>query len=139
MISPRQESTSTVGNIGTGNVTVANVIIPNSATLRKGGFGSGSYYLDVPVGHIEFANKTGRPVIAYDLELDMGNISYNQESVYFVGPDTGNQINLSLKREAFPPGEVHERQYRGTITIIQRANNTNRILAQENITVEVQG
>ncbi|MFB6179353.1 MAG: hypothetical protein ABEI77_06475 [Halorientalis sp.] len=120
-------------------MTVESVSLPSTATLRKGKFGSGSYYLEIPVGRLELANKTGRPVISYEIEVQMGNISYNQESAYFVGPETGREINLSLDSDAFQPEEIHEDTYTGQLVVTQRANGTNRVLAKQNLTVEVVG
>ena len=133
------DSTPSTEGLGTGNVTVENVSLPATGTLRKGNFGSGSYYLEIPMGELGLSEKTGRPVIAYEIELTLGNISYNQESVYFVGPDTGNRIGLSFNRETFPPHEITEDQYTGRLIVRQRANDTERIIATQNITIEVDG
>lgn len=133
----REDEPDQAGPLGTGNVTVENISLPSSGTLRKGSFGSGSYYLEVPDGSLDIANRSGHPIVAYEIELTVGNISYNQESVYFVGPETGDQIRLSFERETFSPTEVSAQQYPGQLTVLTRMGNTSTVLKRKNITVEV--
>jgi hypothetical protein len=119
-------------------VTVENVSLPSSATLRQGEFGSGSYYLRFPEGQLEVANRTGNPVIAYEVEVDIGNISYNQESIYLLGPDSDDKLQLSLKRLTLAPEEVDDGEYTGTLTVLRRIGHNSTVLARQNVTITVE-
>jgi len=121
-------------DVGTGNVTVADVSLPSTVRFQRGSYGSGSYYLRVPETQIRFESVTGRPVISY--ELDVPALNYNRQSVYFVDEGT-ETLTVTVEEDTFPPETFSQASYDGELELVLRANGTERVLANRTITVEV--
>jgi hypothetical protein len=121
--------------VGAGSVTVSEVTLPESADLRQGRYGEDSFYLRVPDATIRFEGVAGRPVLTYKLEIP--DLGYSRETAFFLGPDTGDRMELSLERDQIAPDRIENDSYAGTLRVVERAGNESRVVAKRNITVEV--
>ncbi|WP_299268728.1 hypothetical protein [Halorientalis sp.] len=129
------QPTDRTNEIGTGSVTVGEIRLPATATLRQGQFGEDSYYLQVPAASVRFEGVEGRPVLTYKLEiLDLG---YSRESAFFLGPDTSERTQISMERDELAPGTVQNDSYAGVLRVIERAGEESRVVAERNVTVQV--
>lgn len=123
------------GTIGTGSVAVSEVRLPETATLQQGQFGEESYYLEVPDVTVVFERLEGRPILTYKLAID--GLEYSRESAFFLGPDTGDRMQLSLERDELPPETVQNDSYAGVLRVIDRTGEESRVVAERNVTVQV--
>jgi hypothetical protein len=123
------------GTIGTGSVAVSEVRLPETATLQQGQFGEESYYLEVPDATVVFERLEGRPILTYKLAID--GLEYSRESAFFLGPDTGDRMQLSLERDELPPETVQNDSYAGVLRVIDRTGEESRVVAERNVTVQV--
>ncbi|AQL41762.1 hypothetical protein BV210_03080 [Halorientalis sp. IM1011] len=121
--------------IGTGSVEVGEVTLPATAALRQGQFGEDSYYLQVPDATVRFDGIEGRPILTYKIEIPA--LSYSRESAFFLGPDTGDRMELSLERDQLAPDRVQNDSYAGVVRVVDRTDEESRFVAERNITVEV--
>ncbi|SDF84983.1 hypothetical protein [Halorientalis regularis] len=123
------------GTIGTGSVAVSEVRLPETATLQQGQFGEESYYLEVPDATVVFERLEGRPILTYKLAID--GLEYSRESAFFLGPDTGDRMQLSLERDELSPETVQNDSYAGVLRVIDRTGEESRVVAERNVTVQV--
>ncbi|RXK46236.1 hypothetical protein [Halorientalis pallida] len=121
--------------IGTGSVTISDVRLPETATLRQGQFGEASYYVQVPPATVVFDGIEGRPILTYKLEI--AALGYTRESAFFLGPDTGERMQFSLERDELPPEDVRNDSYAGVLRVVERAGEESRVVAERNVTVRV--
>jgi hypothetical protein len=121
--------------IGTGSVSISEVRLPATATLRQGQFGEDSFYVQVPAATVLFDGIEGRPILTYKLEIS--DLGYTRESAFFLGPDTGDRMQLSLERDELAPDDVQNDSYAGTLRVVDRTGEESRVVAERNITVEV--
>ncbi|WP_424019528.1 hypothetical protein ACOZ4N_08655 [Halorientalis pallida] len=123
------------GGVGTGSVTVSEVRLPETATLQQGQFGEQSYSLEVPDATVIFEQVEGRPILTYKLEID--GLEYSRESAFFLGPDTGDRMQLSLERDQLAPEKVQNESYAGVLRVVDRTGEESRVVAERNVTVQV--
>ncbi|WP_335999503.1 hypothetical protein [Halorientalis halophila] len=124
-----------VDGVGSGSITVEDVTLPETVALRQGRYGEDSYYVDVPDAHVQIAALEGRPVLTYKLAIP--ELSYTRESAFFLGPETGSKMTLSLQRDQLPPEEVTNDSYAGELRVVDRTGDESRVLANQTVTVEV--
>lgn len=123
------------GGIGTGSVTVSEVTLPETVTLRQGRYGEDSYYLQVPAATVVFEGIQGRPVLTY--KLDIPGLRYTRESAFFLGSETGDRMQLSLQRDQLAPSTVRNDSYAGELRVVDRTGEESRVVARQNVTVQV--
>lgn len=124
-------------SFGSGNATVGDVSLPSSTEITSGRFGSGEYYVLVPDATLTVANVTGTPLLAYQFSIPA--LGYSRSTTHFVTSSDTGTYELSLKRDAIEPSRVENRSYDGTVTVFLRSNESERRLAERNVTVEVTG
>jgi hypothetical protein len=121
--------------IGAGSIAISEVRLPTTATLRQGQFGESSYYVQVPPATVLFDGIEGRPILTY--KLDIPELGYTRESAFFLGPDTGDRMQLSLERDELAPEEVRNDSYPGVLRVVDRSGEESRTVAERNVTVQV--
>lgn len=120
-----------------GDATVTDVSLPASATISPGRFGSGEDYLRVPDGAVTLANVTGTPMLAYQISIP--EIGYSRSTTHFVTDADEGPYALSMERDAIESSRVADGSYNGTLAVYLRSNQTERTVADRNVTVEVTG
>ncbi len=126
-------SASEPSPFGGGSVTVDDVSLPGEATLAPARFGAAGYYLRVPPATIRLGSVSGTPRLSYRIEIS--GLAYSRSSVYV--PDSAGDYSLSIDRARFDDGEVSAESYDATISVLYRANQSQREIASRPITVEV--
>jgi hypothetical protein len=121
----------------TGNVTVSAVEMPEEITLEKGSYGAASYYLNAPPVRIQFANRTGRPTLVYELTID--ELRYTRTTNHFLDDSAGDTYDLTLASDTFTDGEIRRKQYNGTVTVSKRDSAGHGEVATRNVTIAVVG
>lgn len=121
--------------IGTGSVTISEVRLPETATLRQGQFGEDSYYVQAPPATVVFEDVQGRPILTYKLEIP--GFGYTRESAFFLGPDTDDRMQLALERDQLAPDEIQNDSYAGVLRIVDRSGDESRVVAERNVTLRV--
>ncbi|MHC3380096.1 hypothetical protein [Haloarcula sp. H-GB5] len=119
----------------TGNVTVSAVELSEDVTLEKGSYGAASYYLDTPPVRVQFANRTGRPTLVYELTIE--ELGYTRTTNHFLDDSTGDTYDLTLASDTFTDGEIERKQYNGTVTVSKRDGSGHGVVATRNVTISV--
>jgi len=120
-----------------GDATVGAVTLPSSTEITSGRFGSGEYYVHVPDATLTVANVTGTPLLAYQFSIPA--MGYSRSTTHFVTSADAGTYGLSLERDAIEPSRVEKQSYDGTLSVFLRSNESERRLAERNVTVEVTG
>ena len=66
----------------TGNSTIANVQLPDRATLECGSYGAANYYIRVPPAIVQFETLEGNPTLVYKLRID--DLGYARTTNHFL-------------------------------------------------------
>lgn len=127
-----------LGDVGSGAVSVGAVSVPNDpATLDRGEYGSGAYYLDAPPATVAIESVTGRPMVGYELRIP--ELGYTGSTVAFLSASDAGTLTLTLDRKPFAPDRVSSGSYRGETRVFARANGEKRLLYEASIRIEVRG
>jgi len=123
-----------LSGLGTGNVSVDRVEAPGTAELAAES-GSGAYYLEVPDAVINVTGISGRPIVAYRLEIRA--LGYARATSHFLDESRVGPVRLSVERDTLSPESVETERYDGTLSIVARYNETERVLYRDSIAVDV--
>lgn len=124
------------GELGQGDATAEVVSAPGRATLTRGAYGSGSYYLEVPDATVELRDVTGRPMLIYKIRLPAKG--YSRGTNHFVSAEQEGTYELSLERDAWTRDEVTRDRYEGELVVLLRDGDSDRTVYRGNVTVEVE-
>lgn len=124
-------------SLGNGSATVDDVSLPANTEITSGRFGAGEYYVDVPDATVSLVDVTGTPLLAYQFSIPA--LGYSRSTTHFVTSSETGTYGLSLERDAFEPSRVEKQTYDGAVTVFLRSNESERRLAERNVTVEVTG
>jgi len=122
--------------LGQGNATVDAVEAPATARFDRG-FQSGSYHLEVPDARLRVVSVTGRPTVSYTLSVPA--MGYSRTTTHFLDADDTDWVVVSLSRDTLAEDRVDGAAYDGTLSVVLRYNDTERVLYEEPVTVEVTG
>ncbi|WP_123537134.1 hypothetical protein [Halosimplex salinum] len=120
--------------LGEGNATVDRIDAPDSVTLERG-YQSESYYLTVPDAKIRLASLSGKPTVAYG--VDIPAFGYSRSTTHFLSEGTSGWVELSLQSDTLGSDTVTADAYEGTISIVLRDSSGKTVLYEEPVTVEV--
>ena len=121
---------------GSGNATVRVDSLPERATIERGEYGAGSYYLRVPPAQVTVVEAEKQPLLTYKIRLpEMG---YVRSTVRYIGPQYEGPMTLTIEEYTFGPDRIQQDEYRGELIVLVRANNEAHVVAQANITVTVE-
>lgn len=123
--------------LGDGGVTAGDVDLPETMTIERGEFGSGSYYLRVPPATVDLQAVEGRPIVSYQVSVE--ELGFTRSSVHVVSAGDTGQYELTLEEVAFGQDEIHNESYAGELTVIARYDDAEHVLASHNVTIEVTG
>ncbi|WP_415382691.1 hypothetical protein [Halosimplex sp. TS25] len=123
-----------MAGLGEGNASVDRIDAPASATIERE-YQSETYYLNVPDARIHLASISGKPTVAYGIEIP--EFGYSRSTTHFLSDGRTGWIALSLQTDTFSddvtPGEVYE----GELSVVMRASDGKSLLYNESIDVEV--
>ncbi|MFB6221390.1 MAG: hypothetical protein ABEH90_08115 [Halolamina sp.] len=122
---------------GSGHARATVLSTPDSATLEKGEYGSGSYYLRIPDAVVRLADVSGQPLLSYQLYIR--ELGYSRATTHFLSPSNEGRMEVSLSSDAFAPEEIKEERYRGELILRLRDDGGERTLVEKNVTVAVRG
>lgn len=125
-----------LAGLGTGNVSVDRVSAPESVELGRA-YQSESYHLEVPDATINVTAISGRPVVAYRVEIPA--LGYARSTSHFLDESRTGSVRLSIERDRIVPDRVDDRRYDGTLSVVARYNDTERVLYRDPVPVEVTG
>lgn len=127
---------SSAGTIGSGTVSVGDATFSaDTATLDRGEYGSGAYYLRAPSATIDVESASGRPIVGYRLRIP--ELGYTGSAIAFISADDIGPVTLELDRKPFSPERISDEAYRGEATLFVRANGEMRVLNETSIRIEV--
>jgi hypothetical protein len=130
LTTPRYDMTG----LGEGSITVDRVDAP-SAVLLERGYQSQSYYLTVPDARVNVTAISGRPTVAYGIDIDA--LGYSRSTTHFLSPDDTGWVSLSVREDTLPDANVDASSYDGRLTLVARAGNETTVLHDGHVTVEV--
>lgn len=119
---------------GEGTASIDEVDAPTTATFDRG-YRSESYYLKVPDARVHVAEVTGRPLLAY--RLDVHAMNYSRTTTHFLEPGDDGWIALSISRDTFAGDGVTREGYEGSLSIAVRGSGEETVVYSEEIAIEV--
>lgn len=122
--------------LGQGNATVGSVEAPATARFDRG-FQTESYSLEVPDARLRVETVTGHPVVSYRLAIPA--LGYSRTTTYVLGPADTGWVTLSFARDTLPADAVTASSYAGTLSIVLRHGDAERLLSERAVTVAVTG
>jgi hypothetical protein len=122
--------------LGQGELVGSSVDVPSRAALQQGGYGSQSYYLQVPDATLTVDRVAGRPVVSY--KINIPELGYSRETAHFLSAEMGPHITLSVEKDTLRPDDVQQDEYDGELVVIERIDHNSTVLERRNVTVEVQ-
>ena len=120
--------------IGEGSATVDGVETPDTARFDRA-LSSDSYVLNIPDARIHIAAIEGRPLVSY--ELSIPEMGYSRGTTHFLDADDTGWVSLSLESETFGPERIDRESYGGELSLVLRVDDTETVLHEGNVTVEV--
>jgi hypothetical protein len=130
-----QEPQACSAPVGTGTATVSVDSLPDSATISRGEFGSGVYYLQVPDGSAAIRNVTGQPTLSYTISIP--ELGRTAGPVLFLCADQSIRQPLSIERRTIEADDLTADTYEATLTLLLRGDEET-LVREKSITVEVQ-
>jgi hypothetical protein len=128
------EQDATAG-LGEGRIVGGSVDMPSTAALQQGGYGSQSYYLQVPDAVLTVERVEGRPVVSY--KVNIPELGYSRETAHFLSEGMGPRISLSVEKDTLRPSDVQQDEYAGELLVVSRIDHNSTVLERRNVTVEV--
>jgi len=120
--------------LGQGSATIDGVETPETARFDRA-LSSDSYVLKVPDARIHVAAIEGRPLVSYKLSIpEMG---YSRGTTHFLDADDTGWVSLSLDGETFGSEEIEGSEYAGELSVVLRVDDTETVLHEGPVTVEV--
>jgi hypothetical protein len=125
-----------MSGLGEGNATVDQIDAPSAVTLERG-YQSESYYLLVPDARTKFASISGKPTVAYGVEIP--DLGYSRSTTHFLSGDETGWVEFSLSEDTLRNRTVSADRYDGRLTLVLRASDGKTVLHNETVPVEVSG
>lgn len=122
---------------GAGTVEASVVSVPSNATLDRGAYGSGAYYLRVPEATVDVAAVTGQPMLVYKLRIP--ELGYVRGTTHFLDESSTGRRTIALDEATLAPEEIDRDRYRGELLVLTRTDSGDRTISRTNVTVEVRG
>lgn len=118
---------------GTVDVTVS--ALPETLTLERSGFGSGTYQLESSSVETNVSSVSGNPLVVYDLRIP--ELEYNKETYRILSPGFEGNLTIRASSDTIQPSRVNAGSYVATVTVLVRSDVGSRVVVTRNVTVEV--
>lgn len=106
-----------------------------SIRIRKSGYGSNVYILNVPSSVLVVSNVSGRPLLSFKAQIvDLG---YAQTEIAILQPGMNDKVKLAFGNIVFSENRVKEDSYTVELSIVLRASGKETIFYR-NETIQVQ-
>jgi hypothetical protein len=122
---------------GSGSANVTVLSLPERATLTKGKYGAGSYYLEVPDATVRIDSLSGQPMVVYTLRIR--ELGYTRSTTHFLEAGMEGSQPLNIERGTLSPDRIAKNVYAGELLVEVRDDAGERIIETRNVTVEVRG
>ncbi|WP_436923806.1 hypothetical protein [Halosimplex amylolyticum] len=123
-----------MAGLGEGNATVDRIGAPSSVSIERE-YQSETYYLNVPDARIHVASISGKPTVAYGVEIP--EFGYSRSTTHFLSEERTGWIALSLRTDTFSEDVTPGKVYEGELSIVMRSSDGKSVLYNESIGVEV--
>jgi hypothetical protein len=121
---------------GSGSVAASVAETPETATLERASHGGEVYYLRADPITVDVANVTGQPSLTY--ELAVSGLGHKSASVTFLDEGEEGTLRLAFDPSTLEADRVEAEQYDGVLRVIATDDAGRRVLAETNVTVEVE-
>jgi len=118
-----------------GTVDVSVSELPETLTLERNGFGSGTYQLQSSAVATNVSAVSGNTLVVYDVRIP--GLKYNKETYRILSPGFEGTLTIRATSDTVQPGNVDEESYAATVTVLVRSDVGSRVVATRNVTVEV--
>jgi hypothetical protein len=118
-----------------GSVNVSVSELPDTLSLDRNGFGSGTYQLQSSSVVTNVSGVSGNPLVVYDIRIP--GLGYNKETYRILSPDVDGTLTIRASSDTVQPGRVNASSYAATVTVLVRSDVGTRVVATSNVTVEV--
>ncbi|MFC7142343.1 hypothetical protein ACFQMA_21200 [Halosimplex aquaticum] len=130
MTTPRYD----MSGLGEGNASVDRIDAPASATIERE-YQSETYYLNVPDARIHVTSISGKPTVAYGIEIP--EFGYSRSTTHFLSDGQTGWVELSLLSDAISRDVSPPEEYEARLSIVMRTGDGKLMLYNESIAVEV--
>lgn len=120
-----------------GSVNVSVSELPDTLSLDRNGFGSGTYQLQSSSVETDVSGVSGNPLVVYDIRIP--GLEYNKETYRILSPDVDGTLTIRASSDTVQPSRVNAGSYAATVTVLVRSDVGTRVVATSNVTVEVVG
>lgn len=121
---------------GSGTVEASVAATPDTATLKRASHGGGVYYLRADPIPVEVSNVSGQPSLGYEIVVpDLGHAS---SSVTFLDEEREGTLQLEFDPSTIEEDRVDRESYDGELRVVATDSSGRRVLAETNVTVEVE-
>jgi len=125
-----------MSGLGEGNATVDRVEAPSTVTLERG-YQSESYYLVVPPARAHFASLSGKPTVAYGIEIP--ELGYSRSTTHFLSGGETGWVEFSIAEDTLRNRTVSADRYDGQLTLVLRTSGEKTVVHNGSVSVEVSG
>lgn len=119
---------------GDASITVRDVPL-ESFRLEQRRFGVEKYYVTGADSTAYVEDVTGCPVLVY--RLTIADLNYFSQRLYYLPDSEGQEVSMSPVEGTFDPGEIDQRSYDATLTILLRGDER-RTIYRENLTIRTE-
>jgi hypothetical protein len=130
-----RETEEGLGSLGSGNITISEATLPDSAVLQRGNYGAGTYRLRVPAATVTVDRYTGRPIISYGIDID--ELGYSRNTIRILVNESESRLTIPLEEDDLDKGQLEAEEYDAQLTLLTRAGGNETVVATRNITVAV--
>lgn len=123
--------------VGDGTATVADASFGGAASLDRGRFGTGVYYLRIPAATVAVESATGRPRLHYRVEAP--NLSFDATTSRVLGQPARGRYELAFPVRGLPEERVRRQSYDVHLSVSVQSFSTDESLARRTATVTVGG
>jgi hypothetical protein len=118
-----------------GSVNVSVSSVPESLTLERNEFGSGTYQLESSSVTTTVADVSGNPLVVYDLRIP--KLQYNKETYRILSAGFEGELSIRATSDTVQPSRVSAGSYDATVTVLVRSDVGSRVVVTKNVTIEV--
>lgn len=118
-----------------GSVNVTASELPETLSLERNGFGSGTYQLQSSFVETNVSGVSGNPLVVYDVRIP--ELEYNKETYRILSPDVEGTLTIRASSDTVQPSKVNATSYDATVTVLVRSDVGSRVVTTRNVTVEV--
>ena len=133
-LGPFSISPATSESLGSGSANLSVESVPTSATLTAGTY-TDVYYLDVPPAGVAIGDVRGSPLLTMSLTIE--ELGYSRSSVFVLSTTMVGEHSFEISRDSLELSNLTADQLDGTLQMVLRDGDGERVLVDRNVTVVV--